>query len=263
MRFQFFFILLIFLCTVRTSAVEPKEQVTKKTKLTLKEKNEQNQIRQTQKALWLAHILRRKQKNNTIDGLKIKTKMIPVFLIPKGNSFRPLVKIKMIFHKPKWKLFVAKNVPAKKTGIEGEYFIYAYLNSRISQVNLYAQDEDGNVQKETMFIFAPEAQEFKMVTTLDSILFTVGGANLVYSQTTFGTFSGKTGILGLQYHSPQKKSKWGYFGEAEMTVLTVSSTPDDHNPQFFDLKIGGTYAVKLLNSPFWTNRLTFGASALD
>lgn len=223
------------------------------------EKKLQKKVQQSQQAIWVAHILRQRPKEKKIEGLEFKGEKIPVFLLPHKDSFRPLVKIKPRFQQEGWKLYVGKNTPAKPSGEEGEYVVYAYLNSRISEIQFLARNENGETRREKVYIFAPEARQFKQVSAFKSVSYNIGFSKLFYEQTTFGVFTASSLVLGLSYLTPEKGSKWGMIGDFDITVMTLDSEPIDHNPQFYEGLIAGTYQYKIFKKdPRWRSRLIAG-----
>lgn len=224
---------------------------------------EEQKIMKVQKELWFAHILRTRNTGSKIEGLEIPHKQIPVWMIPKGQSIRPLVRLKASLKDPSWRLFVGPNIPANPGGKEGEYLVYAFLNSRVSEVYFEARSPRGEVQKEIVYIFAPEAQEFKITSPLDAITVDVGVSQLVYIQSSFGVFTSESALLGLKYMTPENRSGWGVLANARMTVLTLSSSPIDANPQMVEGSFNMTKSHKIFGNPLIRSRLLFGVNTLS
>ncbi len=217
----------------------------------------------TKQALWVAHILRDKQAPSRLPELKLSQVQLPVYLVPQGESFRPMVKMKLDYNKPGWQLFLSDKEPVRRLDAEGTHVVYAYLRSRISTLFLTSVGPENEVQTETFYLFAPEAREFKMVSLFDSVFFSIGHSYLIYRQTSFGTFVSQAMLVGVKYITPEKGRKIGYFADANLTLFTYSSSPVDENPQFFDARAGASLLVKLTKNPKYRSRLTFGASTIN
>ncbi len=223
---------------------------------------EEKQLMRAQRALWLAHILRDRSGKNIISDLKISKERIPVFLIPQNDSFRPLVKLEVEFNRPGWQLFIGDKLPMRKQA-DGSFVLYAYLRSRLNAVEIRARNEQGAEEREILYLFAPEAREFKLVSPFDSVLFTLGHSFLVYEQTSFGTFVAQSLLLGVRYVSPDKGNTFGLLGDFTATVFTYDSSPIEQNPQFMEGRIGITYPVKLIKNPKYRTKLFLGASTIN
>jgi hypothetical protein len=222
----------------------------------------QQQIIKSQKAIWVCSVLRQKDQEKRIEGLEIDPLNIPVFMMPAGTSMRPLVKLKFTYNRPGWKLFVDKNTPARETMEEHQYLTYAYLNARISEVRLEARNQDGEVQRETVYLFAPKAREYGLVPAEKSISVSVGLGNLIYEQTSFGVFNGRNFMLGLNYMTPDDGSRYGILADFRFSLSTLASEPADYNPQFYEAYALGTYDVAVMKSPRWRSRALAGLSAV-
>jgi hypothetical protein len=223
---------------------------------------EEKQLMKAQRALWLAHVLRDRTGQNIIKDLKISKDKIPVFLIPQDDSFRPLVKLEVEFNRPGWNLFIGDKLPMRRQK-DGSYVLYAYLRSRLNAVEIRAQNEQGAQEREILYLFAPEAREFKLVSPFDSVLFTLGHSFLVYEQTSFGTFVAQSLMLGVRYVSPDKGNSFGLLGDFTATVFTYDSSPIEQNPQFMEGRLGLTYPVKLIKNPKYRTKLFLGASTIN
>lgn len=221
----------------------------------------QNQLVQAQEALWACHILRQKDAEKKITDLAFKADKIPVFLMPTGGSVRPLVKLQIHYARPGWKLFVGDKIPAKPGTEAGTYLIYAYLNARISEVTLLARNAEGDVEREKVYLFAPEAREYGLVSTYDAFSVSLGAGNLTYEQTSFGVFNGYPLLLGLHYVTPEQGKPWGVVGDLRFTLTTLQSTPDEYNPQYYEGFVAGSYALTLGDDPRWRFRGLGGVSA--
>lgn len=217
----------------------------------------------SQKLLWVAHVLRDKGANQKLDGLEIVADQVPVYLVPQEENFRPLVKLKLNYNKPGWSLFLSDKEPIRKSNESGEHLVYAYLRSRISTMVITAVGPNRKTESETLYLFAPEAREYKMASVFDSVLFSLGHSFLVYRQTSFGTFVSQSLLLGAKYISPEKGYRLGYFADTYVTAYTYSSSPIKESPQFFEARAGLSYLVKLIKDPRYRSRFTLGVSTVN
>jgi hypothetical protein len=227
------------------------------------DKIEPPKLLKSQKALWIAHVLRDKTAKTSVSDLKLEIDKLPVYLVPQGESFRPLVKLKLKYNKPGWSLFLSDKEPIRKTDDKGDYVVYAYLRSRISTINVIAIGPNRETESEVFYMFAPEAREYKMVSVFDSVYFSVGHSFLNYRQSSFGTFVSQALLVGVKYISPEKGFKLGYFADANLTLYTYKSSPIEENPQFFDARAGLSYLVKVTKNPKYRSRVTLGASTIN
>lgn len=238
-------------------------------------------VTESTKALWKAHILRVKDTEKKINSLQLYKHKLPVYLLT-GDSIRPLVKLNLNY-KPEgqWTLFIDKlgeeEDPKKKNkkseknyeilpaqNSNGDRTIYAYLTSRLSTIRLVAQNADGNQEEaETIYLFAPEAREIKMVSLLDSLIFYAGHTYFVYRQTSFGTFVSQSLLLGAKYISPDKGKRFGYLGDAAITVYTYHSSPLDRSPNYFEARLAGTYSANVFKDPKYRSRFSLGVSTVN
>lgn len=217
----------------------------------------------SRRALWLAYILRDKPEETRIPDLEVVGEKTPVYLVPQGNSFRPLVKLTFKYAKEKGALFINKKEPIRELNSNGEYVVYAYLQSRISTLTLTAKQQDGSTKTETFYLFAPEAREYKTSSLLNSISFTLGHSFLVYRQSSFGTFVSQSLLVGARYLSPETGRRLGLYGDAYLSVYTYASSPIDSSPQLFEGRAGGSYSLKLTSKPKERSRLNLGVSTVN
>lgn len=216
------------------------------------------------KMLWVAHLLREKKSKKVITNLNIEVNQLPVYLVPQGDLLKPLVQFKLSYLRPGWKLYLDGKEAVRVTDVlTGEHGMTAYLKSRTSTVELSAVGPNGETETETLFIFAPEAREYKMGSLLDSILFTIGHSYLAYRQTSFGTFVSQALLVGAKYISPENGKKLRYFGDGFLTIYTYTSSPIKENPQFFEARGGVSYLVNLSPNPQYRTRFTLGVSTIN
>ena len=195
-----------------------------------------------QKATWLAHVLR--QKNSPmISELEFPQTKLPVFMVQNKGTLRPLVELRGNYLREGWKLLIQEKSEVRKGARPNEFVIYAYLNSRINEVMLTAKGPDGKIEKETVYLFAPEAMEFKLVSAWDAVLVSVGLASLSYYQNTYGQYYGTSMALSASYSSPEKWGAFGFTTDLDLTFMSIQSSPVDANPQLMEAKIDGTYLL--------------------
>lgn len=244
-----------------TAPVYAKEKAPKKNKEVRKE---EKRIKRSQKAMWIAHVLREKEKTNRMEGLDIELLKIPVFLVPKAESFRPLVKLNLKFIREGWTLLDSTGSEVRKTKDKAnEYVVYAYLNSRISTIKLSAAGPEKGEANETVYLFAPEAREFKTVSVFSSIQYFVGHTYLVYRQASSGRFTSQSLLLGAKYLSPEKGKKIGYLADLSSTVYTYAASPLSRTFNFLEARAALTYKVKLFKDPKYRTRITAGLGTIN
>ncbi len=256
---SFFIICFLFVASSPSSALGQKKEP-KKSKEEIKE---EKQMRKSQRAMWVAHVLREKKEERQIKDLKIDNLKVPVFLIPKAESFRPLVKLKLEYNKEGWSLFDSTGAKIRRAEAGDEHSLYAYLNSRVSTVNITAKGPNEEESKETIYIFAPEAREFKTVRVFNSMQFYVGHSYLVYRQGSVGRFVSQSLLLGAKYISPEKGGKIGYLADVSSTVYTYDSSPIKRTSNFLEGRAALTYKKKLFKNPQLRSRFFAGVSTIN
>ncbi len=222
------------------------------------ETQEEDGVVEAQRAVWLAYVLRQRSEDVRIEGMEIKVLELPVFLVPQGESFRPLVKMRVEFRRPDWELFVGGRTPVNEDDNPNVYAVYAYLNSRISEVEIQARGPGGQLEKEKVYIFAPEAREFKVVSPFDAIVASIGVGELVYKQSSFGTFVSNTLTIEARYLSPEKGKRLGYLMDFSMTLYTFRSSPIERNPHYVQGRLGVTYPTQIFSDLQWRSRIFLG-----
>jgi|GEM_PF-3151100 len=240
-------------------AVKKKPKKKPKKKLTKEEK----QIKKSQKAMWIAHVLREKKEEKKISKLYVVQSQVPVFLVPQNDSFRPLVKLTFSHPEEDVKLLDANRLPIRYNEATKKYSLYAYLTSRVNTVKIIAQGPGTEKKEETLYLFAPEAREFKSVNVFDSIQFTLGHSYLEYEQTTLGKYTSQSLMVGAKYLSPEKGKRLGYFGEIYSTIYAYTASPINESAQFLEARAGLTYAKKLFKNPRYRSRFSLGVSTIN
>lgn len=217
---------------------------------------------QTQRASWVAHVLRKSSSGPPLIGLSFPVQQLPVFMVQSKGALRPLVELRGVFQRPGWRLYLQNKAEARKGRKPEEFVLYAYLNGRISEVSLTARNAEGKTQTEVIYLFAPEAMDLKVASAWDAIMLGFGLASFSYAQTTYGTFAATMGMLSAQYVSPEIWGKLGVYSDLDLTFLTLESSPIEANPQVIEAKLDATYLVRLGSNPKVRWRLVGGMSYL-
>lgn len=261
MRVIFKLLILLMILGGASTSFTAETKVEEKTKEELKV---EKKMRRYQKAMWIAHVLREKKDEKRMKGLGIGLLKVPVFLVPQAESFRPLVKLVFQFDRQDWTLLDSDGAEVRKVkNKENEYIIYAYLNARVSTVKLSAVGPEKAEEKETLYLFAPEAREFKTVSVFDSVQYYFGHTYLEYNQKSSGRYVSQSLLLGVKYLSPEKGRKFGYLADASSTVYTYSSSPLKNTSNFIEARAALTYKVKLLKDPKYRTRLSAGLGTIN
>lgn len=212
-----------------------------------------------QKVTWVANILRQTETPQ-LQGLNFFSKSAPVVLIANENELRPLVEFKYKFERPGWKIQV-QGQDGKLSGDDPTVFsVFAFLNSQISEITFTAVGPKGEKESEVVYLFAPEAQEFQVVSTWSSLVGYFGLANLIYEQSGFGVLNAKSMMIGINYLSADSASLFGLLSGIQMTVATLSSEPIAANPQLIDARVSGTMRLALREDTRWRYKLFLGLS---
>jgi len=208
-------------------------------------------------APWVAHVLRQKELPQ-IQGLTFADKKLVVRLIPTQSELRPLVELKGRFVRPGWTLQIYGKKPIASEKDPDDFSVFAYLNSQVNQVTFEAKGPEGQVESETLYLFAPEAQEFQVVSTWESIILSAGAASFMYEQSFFGRFRSFSGLLRLNYETPTASSKWGAIAQAQMTVLSFASSPIQANPQVVDAHAAVSYRLGFGDQGLFRHQIFLG-----
>jgi hypothetical protein len=207
--------------------------------------------------VWTAHLLRDKANNARIQNLELSEAKLPVTMIFRDQKFRPLVQVPLKFIRPGWTLLIQGKVPLTKTKDPEIFNIYAYLNGRINEMQLVAIGPNKEEESERIFIIAPEAQEYEVISPWDAVRFSLGSSLLSYSQSGFSNYNAWTGLLGAQVHSPEVGAKWGGLAELYMTVLTFESS-QELAPQYAQGYLAGIYFLPWQPSSPWRLQVLAG-----
>lgn len=213
------------------------------------------------KMSWVAHVLR--QNDGTqIPELEVIQKILPVVLVPHKTDLRPLVEVKVKFDKKNWELFTPDGKPAKKGSNENEFVVFAFLNSQISELAFTIKGPDGENQTEVIYLFAPEVQEFQVVSPWNALSGSLGYTALTYQQTRFGVLALRGGVIGVDYITKEKSSRYGFMGHLDMTIFTFKSDPVPSNPQLVDGRLLLTYRLPYREHTRWRYKGLFGVGYL-
>ena len=220
-------------------------------------------VKDSKRAAWYAYALRVKPEDR-IDGLNLKFVKLPVFLVPTEQSFRPLIQMRLLYERPGWMLFDGESFALEKiNNSQDEHLVYAFLNSRLSTVQIYAMGPEENLEKEKIYVFSPEAKEFKTASVFNSTIFSLGYANLNYKQSTFGTFIAHAIYLGVKYESPENGKRWGYYADVSGTLANIDTSPVNEPSNYLEAHGGMSYGVKLFKDFRYRSRLRLGLSTVN
>ena len=228
----------------------------------LKDTKKSEFVEDSKRATWFAYALRVNPQDR-IDKLELKFVKLPVFLVPTEKSFRPLIQLRLLYDNPEWTLFDGEDYSLNKVNTENEYAVYAFLNSRLSTVKIYAVGPNESLEEELIYIFSPEAKEFKTTNVFNSTIFSIGYANVTYEQSTFGTFVVDAIYLGLKYESPENGKRLGYYADASSSLYTVASDPVNEPSNYLEAHGGLSYNVKLFKDFRYRSRIKLGISTVN
>ena len=211
-----------------------------------------------QKTVWVAHVLRRKSAQNVITSLEIEEKNLPVFLISRTDELQPTITVNGTFNKPNAKLF-AQGTELDVDPETHEFEVTMRLRGRLNECKLTAITPDGKKEVETIYIYAPEAMQFQVVSPWDRLVISAGGTFLSYRQSGYGEYQSIGAKLGVRYTSPERKSRWGVYGNLDATVFTFASSPTARGPQLVEAKADATYKIGSKEDP-WQKQIVGGLS---
>lgn len=211
----------------------------------------------TRKTSWIAHLLRRTPLNLRLKTLEFSDTQIPVLLIARPGNLRPLVEVKGVFSRSGWTLF-AQNSPVSQSAGKNEFKFYAFLNGRISEVILTAKGPQGEVEEERVYLFAPEAQEFTLVSPWNSVVIGAGFSSVDYTQTGFGNYLAYTGSISARYSTFDAPTQLSYYGSLDFTALTLASQPTQSNPQFIEARFNAAWMLPYSPNQAWKTQVIGG-----
>jgi len=224
-----------------------------------------NLLKQT---TWIAQVIRIKSSDNVIPDLIFEQERSPVFLVRDTHKFRPLVQLKgVIKNYVKGSQLVLENKYNIPVNEKSGYFQFSvYLTSKKNEVNLILRRGD-QFRTEKLFLVAPEAEEYNVISPWDSIRISLGTTYFYYNQTGYSPFYSWVGQFALRYHSPERKGYFGFSTDLDLGVVTFKSNQNNFAPQvgqvrfeliYFDERkddpqqkihyfLGGTYLTMLSN----------------
>lgn len=214
-----------------------------------------------------AYFVRSNSGRARIEGLDILDDEVPIVLFAKDSAIKPTIAIRGVYKREGWRLFG----PDGKQPLPTEFTIYAHLRGRVNEIEFTAVGPSKERQKERVYIYAPNARTFYVVSAWENILFSAGLSGFSYSQTGFGVYESINATAAVRYGSPDTDSFMTFVGSAEMMVLALASSPVSTAPQLLEIKadlslrtnkrpmqrirhrvlVGGTYVTMFSNgSPF-------------
>jgi hypothetical protein len=213
------------------------------------------------KPVWTAHILREKDANLRLPDLYIHEAKVPIMLVAREGGFRSLVDVRGRFNRPGWMLYVGKE-PVRITTPEGDFSVPSYVFGKVSEVAFTAVGPNKQTSTERVFIYAPEAKEFKQVSPFDAILIGIGGGFLHYSQTGSVYFKSLTGLVYGKLNWPNTEAKYSVLVGAEATGVTLAAAPIEVGPQLVRGKVDFVYRRPKNSLSRWRMEYLLGLSYL-
>lgn len=211
-------------------------------------------VRQTN---WVAHLLRRTPENLKLKSLEFISTKIPVLLIARPGNLRPLVEIRGKFVRPGWTLH-AQNSPVGQAAGVADFKFFAFLNGRINEVVLNAKGPNGEIEEERIYLFAPEAQEFTLVSPWNSLVISAGLSSVDYTQTGFGNYLAYTSSLSARYSTFDGPNQLSYFASLDFTAFTLASQPQQSNPQFVEGRLDAAWMLPFVPNQPWKTQILAG-----
>lgn len=215
------------------------------------------------KASWEAMVIRQGQQ---IESLEVVSNRLPVVLIERNGVFRPLVEVRLKVNRPGLQVRTANGRLLRSGAQPGEFLAIVYLNSRLNELNVKvvptgdSKSESGGGEVERILIFAPQAQEFKVVSNWDQVSASAGIADVAYDQSTYGKFTTQAILLSARYTPNEFKRKFGVMGKVDFTFFNINPSPEQANPNIVVLDPDLTYRLEQLEKPNWRVWLTGGLS---
>jgi hypothetical protein len=213
------------------------------------------------KPVWTAHILREKDPKLRLQDLYIHEAKVPIMLVAREGGFRSLVEVRGRFSRSGWTLSAGTD-PVRFTTPEGDFSIPAYVFGKVSEITLTAIGPNKEMMIERVFIYAPEAKEFKRVSPFDAVLIGIGGGFLHYSQTGSVYFKSFTGLVYGKVDWPNTEAKYSVYVSAEATGVTIDAAPLDVGPQLVRGKADFVYRRPKNSLSRWRMEYLVGVSYL-
>ncbi len=206
---------------------------------------------------WVAHLLRQ-QEGQKISELSFPQERFPVLLVPQKNDLRPLVELRLQFEKPGWELYNQNGKKVKKLKNSNLFVVFAFLNSQVNELVLVAKNTEGESRSEKIYLFAPEVQEFEIVSPWSSIYANVGLSYMTYEQSRFGVLVWKGANVGIGYDTLENSNPIDYHLFARMTVLSFQTQPIAANPQYINAHAHVSYRLPWSENTRWRYYATLG-----
>lgn len=259
----FFVVVCLFTSFITSKAYSLTDKEKKKIVRSLKKSKAPTEFLEgSKRAAWFAHPLRIKYQDR-IDGLYIDSEKLPVFLVPTDKNIRPMVQLKLRYDREGWQLFDGEKQSLKKTSVENEYLLYAFLNSKLSTVQFYALGPNEELEEEKLYVYSPEAKELKTKSIFNSLILSAGYSYIDYRQSSFGTFITNSLFFGLNYSSPFKGRRLGYYGDLSSTIYTFFSSPIREPTSFLDGRLGLSYSAKVFKDFRYKSDFRLGVSSFN
>lgn len=217
------------------------------------------EIKPTMGKSWVAYILRQKKSGNIIPFIEFKTLQVPITLTPKDGGLSPIIEIRGTLREPGWKLEVDKERMLVDYGDERDFTIPLYITGRLNIFKLKAIHQEGKHIEETLFIFAPNSEEYIKASAWNSVMVSLGVAGFGYYQTTFGVYKSIVSLLSLRYSPLEVENPLSWFAQLNMTMQTLYSTPVKRGPQLIEGNLSATYRLKSNYDPRLSEQILVGA----
>jgi hypothetical protein len=213
----------------------------------------------TRKTSWVAHVLRRTPTNLRLKTLDFPETKLPVLLIARPGNLRPLVEVKGKYNRKGWTLFAQGSAVSQAAG-QSDFKFHAFLNGRINEVVLTTRGPNGEFEEERVYLFAPEAQEFALISPWNAVVIAAGPSSVDYNQTGFGNYLAYTGSVSARYATFDGPKQLGMYASLDFTALTFASQPIDRGPQFIEGKFDATITVPFERQQTYKSQIILGTS---
>ena len=194
------------------------------------------------KTNWTARVV--PSEGSKITGLQMTESNLPVVLAPGDSKLRPMIEVRGRFSREGWELNVdTPSGPKKVKFKDGMFVVYAYLNSRFSDVTFVAKGPNEKSETQKVMLYSPDAQEYRIGSDWGDVVLALGGGTLKYFQTGSGDFESKSAAQILSYSSPTFGARWNFGSSFRMSFWTVSSSPIHADPYFVQLKMNAGFLL--------------------
>jgi len=180
----------------------------------------------------IAYFLRSRDTAARVPDLEIFDTEAPIVLVAVGSDIKPTIAVRGRFQREGWSLFAQEGArPLTK-----EFTVYAHLRGRLNEITFLAKGPNGEKQTERIYIYAPNAKSFHVVSAWENLLFSTGLANFSYLQTGYGIYESVNVAASVRYGPLDTDAFMTVLASAEMTVLALASSPIDTAPQLFEAR---------------------------